>query len=384
MKSLNFVGLLCACLVSILMLDTVRGAEGKDAKPAVDELFAQPKVLQLKIEIPAASLNALKMDSKKYARATVREGDKVYAEAGVRLKGNGSFQPLEKKPSLTIKFNEFVSGERFHGHGKVFLNSSAHDPSYLTEAIAGEIFRAADVPAPKITFARIELNGRDLGLYVLSQASNREFLSEYFKKAKGNFYEGSNADVNEKLEKDSGDDSKDQADLKALANAAKEQDPAQRLKKLGALLDIDRFISFAAVEVFTWHHSGYTMGRNNYRVYHDPASNQMVFIPHGLDQVFNKTSGPLTPEWKGLVAKAILETPDGQRRYRERMTKLLATAFKPDVLQARVNDWAGKVRPAIARDAAASKSFDAAVARWRERIAERAKFIELELKKSSS
>lgn len=384
MKLLNLLGLLGAFLLSVFAPHPLLGAEGKDVKPATDELFAQPKVLQLKIEIPAASLDALKLDSKKYARATVREGDKVYAEAGVRLKGNGSFQPLEKKPSLTIKFNEFISGERFHGHGKILLNSSAHDPSYLSEAIAGEIFRAADVPAPKITFARIELNGRDLGLYVLSQASNREFLSEYFKKAKGNLYEGSNADVNEKLEKDSGDDSRDQADLKALANAAKEQDPAQRLKKLSAVLDIDRFISFAAVEVFTWHHSGYTMGRNNYRVYHDPASNQMVFIPHGLDQIFNKTSGPLMPEWKGLVAKAILETPDGQRRYRERMAKLLTTAFKPDALQARVNEWAAKVHPAIARDAAQSKSFDAAVARWRERIAERVKFIELELKKPSA
>ena len=37
-------------------------------------------------------------------------------------------------------------------------------------------------------------------------------------------------------------------------------------------------------EIFAVHRDGYSMDRNNYRIYNDPGSNQMVFIPHGFDQ----------------------------------------------------------------------------------------------------
>jgi len=357
-------------------------ADAKTNPAAADDLFSDPKVLQLKIEIPAANLEALKKAPKTYVKATVREGDKVYADAGIRLKGNAKSEALEKKPGLTIKFNEFASGSHFHGHSRILLDNALHDPSFLSAAIGGEVFRAADVPAPKITFARVELNGRDVGLYVVEQAANREFLSEFFNKTKGNLYEGAHSDITDQLEKDGGDSSKDQPDLKKLAAAAREPDLAQRLKKLGPLVDLDRFVSFAAVEVLTWDRSGYSMSQNNYRIYHDPGNGRMVFIPHSLDQLFAKADGPLVPPWKGILANAILQTPEGQRRYRERMTSLLDTVCKVEKLQARLNELAGKIRPALSVNAAELKSFEAGVASLRDRIAKRAYFIGEELKKT--
>src|ERR1051326_218256 len=83
------------------------GAEARTNSVAADDLFAEPKVLQLKIEIPAAQLDALKKAPKSYVKATVREGDKFYADAGIRLKGNARSETLQKQPGLTIKFNEF-------------------------------------------------------------------------------------------------------------------------------------------------------------------------------------------------------------------------------------------------------------------------------------
>src|SRR5262249_16872157 len=140
-----------------------------------DDLFSQLKVLQLKIEIPAASLEALKKDPRSYVKSTVREGEKVYADAGGRLKGHAAFEAHEKKAGVAIKFNEFTSGLHFHGHTKILLDNAHQDPSFLAEAIGSEIFRAAYVPAPKVTVARVELNGRDLGFYVVEEAVNREF-----------------------------------------------------------------------------------------------------------------------------------------------------------------------------------------------------------------
>ncbi len=345
-----------------------------------DTLFAAPKVLQLKLELPQAALDSLRKDPKTYVKATLRDGDKAYANVGIRVKGSASVKLLDKKPSLAIKFNEFESGQSFYGHERINLNNCISDPSYLCEAVGGEAFRAAGVPAAKVTFATLNINGRDAGLYVLSQAANRDFLSDHFKKTKGNFYEGNEADITEKLRLDSGS-VKDQADLKHLAAAARAVDQNQRLKELRGVLDMDSFVSFMAAEVFTWHNSGYTMDRNNYRIYHDPNSDRMVFIPDGLDDCFGSASGPLNVECKGMLAKAVLETGEGQRLFRERLTKLLAAGFKAEALHARINELAGKIRPAIARDANEAKAFDSAVAQLRENISQRARFLAEELKK---
>jgi spore coat protein CotH len=375
-----------ACVLALLLVfPLLRAAEGKSAKKGSaasgEDLFAGPKVHRLKIELSDSARESLTKNPKQYVKASVREGDQAFTDVGVRLKGSASFETVDKKPGLSLKFNEFVKDQEFHGRSRILLNNARQDPTYLCEAIGGEIFRAAGVPAAKVTYARVEINGRDLGLYVVAEAANKDFLSQYFKKAKGNLYEGSNNDVTDKLEKDGGDSSTEQPDLRALANAAKESDLAQRWKKLTTLLDIDRFIAFAAVEVLTGHHDGYTMDKNNYRIYHDPASGQMVFLPHGLDQLFAKTDESLIPEWKGTVAKAVLHTPAGQKQYLEKMSGLLHSAFKPEALHSRINELAATIRPALAEsNSAAAKAFDDAVAKLRENIAKRAVFIEQQLK----
>ena len=353
------------------------------AAEADDELFGSNRVLQLKLDIPQPQLDALRKDAKVYVKGTIREGEKAFNNVGVRLKGATAVQLLEKKPCFTLKFDEFEKGQYFHGHGRVVLDNALHDPSYLNQALGSEIFRAAGVPAARVTFARVELNGRDLGLYVLAQPATRDFLSDHFKKTKGNFYEGDKSDVTSKLRLDSGKGKgpEEQPDLRKLVEAARDGDAGQRMRKLTAVLDVDRFLSFLAAEIFASHRKGYAFEHNQYRIYHDPASDRLVFLPESLEDHFGKANGPLVPECKGLVARGLLTAPEGQRLYRERMAKLLTTAFKVETLQARINDLAGRIRPVVARDPNDARAFDAAVARLREIVAQRAKFMDEELKK---
>src|SRR5207245_4926516 len=102
----------------------------------------------------------------------------------------GSRRDLNDRPALTLNFDHFQEGQRFHGLDKVHLNNSVQDPSYLTELLCGDLFRAADVPAARTTHARVELNGRDLGLYVLKEGFNKTFLRRYFKNVKGTLFYG--------------------------------------------------------------------------------------------------------------------------------------------------------------------------------------------------
>lgn len=374
MRVLAFIVVLVAA--SVLVNPIALAAEAKTAKKAGsgEDLFARPTVWKLKIEIPSGGQEALRKDPKEYVKATVRAGDVTLTNVGVRLKGQTTYQSIDKRPGLTLKFNEFVKGQELMGRTKVLLNNSIQDPSCIAAIVAGEVFRNAGVPAPKSAFARVELNGRDLGLYSMTEAANKDFLAEYFKKTKGNLYEGDNNDITDKLEKDAGDDSTDQADLKALATALKDPDVAGRWKRLGPLLDLERFLACAAVEVMVWHHDGYAMEHNNYRLYHDPGTGQMVFIVHGLDELFEKADGSLTPDFKGLAAKAILATPEGKKRYAETLSRLAGEVFKAEPILKRVDELAAIARTSV--DASATKAFDTAVASLKERISRRASYVQ--------
>src|SRR5260221_12619278 len=96
------------------------------------------------------------------------------------------------------------------------------------------------------------------------------------------------------------------------------------MERLERVLDVDRFISLMALEMMTWHWDGYTMKKNNYRVYHDPATDKVVFFPHVMDQMFWEPNGPIMPvNPEGLVPCSILQTTTTRRRY----LRPLATPF---------------------------------------------------------
>ena len=283
---------------------------------------------------------------------------------------------------MTLSFDKFQDHQKFHGLDKIHLNNSVQDPSYMTELLCGELFRAAGVPAARTTHARVELNGRDLGLFVLKEGFNKTFLRQYFKNVNGNLFDGGFLrEISEPLQKMSGTETNDYGALKALVAAAEEPDLAKRMGRLEQVLDVERFISFIALEVMTWHRDGYAMKRNNYRIYHDPEADKIVFFAHGMDQMFWEPNGPILPHnLDGLVARSLLQTKAGRRRYRERMSLLLTNIFKVDVLTNRIAEVQARIRPvlaAISPDAA--REHDGMVNNLRNQIVQRAASLAMQI-----
>jgi hypothetical protein len=97
---------------------------------------------------------------------------------------------------------------------------------------------------------------------------------------------------------------------------------------------------------------GYALNRNNYRIYNDPVSRKIVFMPHGLDQMFGvmraSTDMPLFPRMSGLVARGLLQTAQGRRQYREQIVRLMDSVYKVDALTNRAWQLAAQLRPALA------------------------------------
>ncbi len=328
----------------------IHARSGRQA--AADTLFTNRFPLFLRLEVSKASVASLRRRPREWTSATLREGDVVYTNLAIKLKGGaGSFRSFDDKPGLTLKFED--GGGAFHGLKKLHLNNSVQDESYLSEWACGEMFRQAGVPTPRAAHAWVELNGRKLGLYVLLESVNRDFLARYFPNPRGNVYgQSGNADVTDNLElRTNAGQAAGHDDLEALAEAAR--GPVARLAQV---LDMDRFLSFMAMEVLFNHWDGYTMNVKNYLVYHDPDAGKMTFIPHDLDQLFRDSQESILPRPHGRVAQAVLKDADLRRRYLSRCAELYTNVLaRPE--------WPGRIEAKAAELSAAIAKWDPAAAR---------------------
>ena len=397
MNRIRLPGVLAAVVFVVAAGGPSRSRSAGAAPPASvngDDLFTNGMVPHLQLEIPREGMEVLEKYHQVWGKprpervdvkAVVREGKTVYTNVAVHLKGSYTFQGIDEKPSLTLNFDKFASGQRFHGLDKIHLNNSVQDPSYLCEKLAREMFVAAGVPAARIGHARVSLNDRALGFYVIVEGYNKRFLKRHFRSTQGNLYDGgSGGDISKALEVDSGEEPENRADLAALLAATREPDPTKRLARLEQVLDVDRFLTFAALEVLLQHWDGYCLGPNNFRLFHDTARDKMVFLPHGMDQLLGVGLSPpstITPNWDGVVARALFTTPEGRRRYLERFGQIFTNQFRTDDLIAKVDELAKRNRPHAASGFFAQFPYQSAVDGLKSRIVRREGQVREQLEK---
>lgn len=350
-RTLSVLALFCLGLAN-----QTQGAAAKNITATVDQFFDSSSVPRIQVEIPEKELDDLRKSewrpgnssAREEVSVTVREGGSVYTNVALHLKGAaGSFRGVEQNPAMTLNFDKFSKKQRFHGLAKLSLNNSVQDPSFISEPLCRELYLKAGVPVPRATHAFVELNGRKLGLYVLTEGWDKDFLKRHFRKTGGNLYDGGFIkEVTDELSTNAGD-SKNQQDRIALAEAAQESNLTNRQARLEKILDVDRFISLVALDVMLWNWDGYAQNRNNWRLYHDSDSDRMVFMPHGLDQMLWKPDGSILPPMRGLVAKAVLGIPEWRDRYVERMRELRRTVFLTDSMTNRARAIAAKFANAL-------------------------------------
>lgn len=359
-----------------------RVGDGKARKNRGEDVFDDCVVPKLTIEVPRAGVAALRSNARKYVAVTVTEGDHVYTNVALKLKGGpGSFREFDDTPSMTLNFEKLAEGQSFHGLKKLHLNSSIQDRTYLCEKISRELFNAAGVPTPRAGHALVILNGREMGLHVVLEGVNRQFLKRHFADPGGNVYDGhAGMDVGGKIPVNEGENPADRRALKALAEAVREPDLETRMKRLESTLDVDRFLTFVAMESILAHWDGYTMNRNNYRIFHDRSTDRMVFLPHGMDQVLGRRDVALVPQSPAMVARAVLEVPEFRERYQARLREMATNVFRPAAITGRVREIVARVGPVLAREKAEEgTAFRRRSASFERRVVERSAVIERQL-----
>lgn len=374
MRRMPGVCVLLICLIGC----QAQSAAKKRPRDASDDFFDRGAIPQLKIELDEQQAESLRRDTRKYVKCRlVENGQTKYAEVAIKLKGAaGSFRELDERPAFTLNMDKHVKGQTFHALDKFHLNNSVQDESYLCEWICADLCRDAGVPAPRVTHARVWLNDRDLGLYVLKEGFDRPFLRRHFDDDLGNLYDsGFVADIDTDLEKDSGNGPDDRSDLRALQAACRETDPQKRRSQIESRLEVDAFISFMAIELMTCHWDGYTRNRNNYRVYFDAGSGRAHFLPHGMDQMFQDPGFSILEYPEPLVASAVMRDAVWRKAFRARVAELLPL-FEAQRLAGRIDTVLARLRPVVAMmgEEPASAHADR-VRELKERIAERDKVL---------
>jgi hypothetical protein len=310
-------------------------------------MFGRGAVTEFRLRLDPEVLRSLGEQPRRFVPGTVGMAGRDPVRVAVRLKGGvGSFRPIGEKPSWTLDFARFEPGRRAGGEvERVQLNNAVEDPGYLNEAVGSEVFAEAGIPMPRVAHARVVLNGRELGLYVLKEGYPGAFLRRHFPGGMGALYDNDQgADIDVPLHRSSAS-GQPAGWVESLAQAIVEVEPSVRWRRMGEILDLDRYLTGLALEVLVGHRDGYGIARNNFRIYEDPGSGRVVFFPDGMDQLFGREEFPIRPRFGGGVARALMETEEGRRAYDLRLAALLEGAASLGTLTQRVDCWVVDLRP---------------------------------------
>ena len=116
-------------------------------------------------------------DDRLMAQSVVLNGVS-FDSAGVRFKGNSSYQPNNIKNPLNVKLS-YLKDQDYNGYQTFKLSSGFKDPSFAREVYAYEIARNY-MPAPRANFINVYINGSLYGLFTNVEAVNKDFLENYF------------------------------------------------------------------------------------------------------------------------------------------------------------------------------------------------------------
>jgi len=225
----------------------------------------------------------------------------TWQHVGVRFKGNSSLQFTwgagSFKLPMRFDFDEFedvypeIEDQRFFGFKKLTMSSSWSDNSLTREKTVADIFREAGVPAPATAFYRLFINyGLGpiyFGLYTMVEDPDGPMLDTQFNDGSGNLYKpaGSGADFvrfdEQSFVKKTNEEDADWSDVIAVFEAlhADRSDPEIWRDGLEAVLDVNGFLLWMAVNTVVTNWDTYGNLAHNYYLYTDPDAGLMSWIP---------------------------------------------------------------------------------------------------------
>lgn len=293
--------------------------------------------------------------------ATVEIDGDVMENVNVRKKGFLGSLTINR-PSLVLYFDDLVKGRRYQGLERMTLNNNRQDQSGVRSCMAFDLFREAGLVAPRCNYARVTLNGEELGTYAHLEAMQEPLLRDAYGRPDGSHYESQTADfgryLSRRFEKKNFNRANDRSDLRAiddvveLGDEALAQGDAEGLETFETLLaqhvDVDQFIAFWAMEALLGFWDGAAGNANNFHIYRNPQDGRFQFIPWGPDTAFTRGhqlrpgTGPIFRNFS--LAELLYAIPERRAQFEQTLTTYLDEIWDESALLAeleRVRDMTG-------------------------------------------
>jgi hypothetical protein len=251
------------------------------------DLYEPGEIMELTIELDRDAYSALARDGHEYVEAVLGWDGRRWPVA-IHIKGSSSWQDISDKPSLVVDVNRVDDKQKFRGTKKFYLHNDCYDPSQMSETLSYGFYREWGYPASRTSFAHLTLDGRDYGLYTVTEPHEDPFLETWFADPNGNLYENRDAycDVDELrcMEIEQSDEGSDEA-IGRLGVASKLTGAAWR-PAMEPLLNWEQFIDYLALEITVVHWDSYSYDLSNYSFYHEPSTDQWTFLTQSMDLDF--------------------------------------------------------------------------------------------------
>lgn len=265
---------------------------------------------------------------------------------GIRQKGFlGSV--LWPVPGLKVRTDKNIAGQSIGGKKFFTLNNASGDWIRFQTCLTYELFAAADYPAPRCNLAAVDLNGKPFAISVHVEAINESFLRRCFGNDSGSLYEGMVSFFDKpylaRFEPKTDFTDPKKRELIGLMEALDSPDN-ELIQNVSKYLNIDRFITFWALEMISNHIDGYSGNQNNFYIYFDPGDqNRGIFIPWGVDMTFTShEDNPLFSSYhylRGRIPGRLAGIPHMRQKMIKEVHRILDDVWNTDTILKSIADY---------------------------------------------
>jgi len=255
-----------------------------------------------------------------YVPVEVRHDGHVWTRVGMRYKGNSSLAASggEGKLPFRLDFDEYedqhpeVDNQRFYGFDELTFASNWNDDSQLRECFATELLRDRGVPAARCAFYAVSIDVGDgpeyWGLYSMLEDPSDAMIDSQLGGGDGNLYkpDGSGADWTkfdrEGFVKKTNESAEDWSDVERAISAlhADRTDAAAWRRGLEATFDVERFLTWLAINTSMVNWDTYGSLAHNYYLYGSPQlGGRLQWVP--WDHNLSMQSGGFGPGGPGVA-----------------------------------------------------------------------------------
>jgi spore coat protein CotH len=312
-----------------------------------------------------------------YVRAKVTIDGTTLTDVGLRPKGNSSYTTAQEGIYIPFKldFNRFVPGQRYLGLTCLNLHNNAFDESRLREHLSYQVFREANLPASRTSFAKVFLtipgkyDRHEIGIYSIVEEVDKDFIKTRFPSGKGLLMKPETVTFGLR---DMGDDwnayirtyqprseatPKQARRVIEFVQLVEKADDKTFADRIESYLNIDQFLRHLAVHTVTANLDSILCIGHNYFVYLNATDDRLYFIPWDMNLSFGAWVWLGAPEdlvnlslyhphvGDNKFIDRILAMESYQEIYRRHIVDLLATTLAPDKLEKQIDELDKLIRP---------------------------------------